>query len=59
MHVAQILRRKSGGAKYADSVESIMTGGDFALGRSVEFFRGLRRLRPPSGTRRRMGEKDM
>lgn len=29
---------ETGAAKYADSVESIMTGGDYALVRSVEFF---------------------
>ena len=46
-------------AKYADSVESIMTGGDFALVRSVEFFEdfavfGRRQVRDAG-----MGAKDM
>ncbi len=46
-------------AKYADSLESIMTGGDFALIRSVEFFEdyavfGRRQVRDAG-----MGEGDM
>ena len=46
-------------ARYADSVESIMTGGDYALVRSVEFFEDYQEFGRRQVSEARMGTHDL